>query len=137
MGQLSNYNTNLRFAQLAGISGDQTPVPKAKVVARKHLRRLRQPDIAELIDKYLDGTTLKELATNYRINLTTVSAILERTQVRRLGRPLYPNDIEEAIRLYRSGRSLSSVANQFKVSPGTIRHHLSRAGIRPRSRHSK
>jgi DNA-binding CsgD family transcriptional regulator len=111
MGQLSNHNTRLRF---------------------EHLRRLRTTDIAQLVDAYPRGATLKELAEEYGIHLTTVSAILERVQVRRRGRPLSSIDIEEAIRMYQSGQSLSVVSSQFRVSADTIRHHLSRAGLKLR-----
>lgn len=132
MGQLSNHNTRLRFEQLAGISGDQPNHRKREAVVRKHLRRLRTTDIAQLVDAYPRGATLKELAEEYGIHLTTVSAILERVQVRRRGRPLSSIDIEEAIRMYQSGQSLSVVSSQFRVSADTIRHHLSRAGLKLR-----
>ena len=129
MGRLSNHNTKLRFEQLAGIPGDQPILRKREVVVRKHLRRLRTTDIARLVDAYLSGATLKELAAVHGINLTTVSSILERAQVRQRGRRLSSNDVEEAIHLYQSGQSLSVVSSRFKVSPDTIRHHLSRAGL--------
>ena len=132
MGQLSNHNTRLRLEQLAGIPVDQPIHPGHKLVARKHLRRLNPTDITRLIDSYLGGVTLKELAAIHGINLTTVSSILERAQVRRRGRPLSSNDVEKAIHLYRSGQSLSVVAGHFKVSSDTIRHYLVRAGLKLR-----
>lgn len=135
MGQLSNYGTKSRLTKLAGISCDQPVCREREVVAQRRLRRLMPGDIARLIESYLEGATLDDLASYYSVNRTTVSTILQRVGVRRRDKRLSSNDVEEVIRLYESGCSLSEVAGQLKVSPNTIRNHLLRAGVKTRNSH--
>lgn len=135
MGQLSNYKTRLLFAQLPGIPELQLAELVREVSTTRRLRRLKPGDVARLIQSYLEGATLGDLASHYSVNRTTVSNILRRAGVRRFDRRLSSNDVEEVIQLYGSGQSLSDVAYQLKVSPNTIRNHLLRAGVKTRNSH--
>lgn len=135
MGQLSNHNTMLRFAQLPGIPGDQPANQEREVAARRRLRRLNSDDSAKLVKAYLDGVTLRDLAVRYGINHHTAGAILKRSQVQRRQTRLSPTDVEEAIRLYLSGLSLSAVSREIGGCPNSIRNHLRKAGVKLRNTH--
>jgi hypothetical protein len=135
MGQLSNFKTRLHLTQLAGAPCDRPVGQEREMVIQRRLRRLNPNDTARLIESYLNGATLSELASGYSVNRTTASTILQRAGVRRRGIRLCSFDVEEAIRLYESGQSLLAVANLFKVSPNSIRNHLLKAGVKTRNSH--
>ena len=64
-------------------------------------RRLRAAQLEELVIGYKTGSTLHQLAGQFRINRGTVSKLLEREGVPRRGRPLSPAEIEQASRALR------------------------------------
>jgi len=98
------------------------------------IRRLQATKVEELLQGYLDGVPVHELATRFDVNPSTVQK-----HVRGNGLPLrYPRlgpaDIEEASNLYVSGSSLATLANHFGVGKDAIARALRKAGVTLRPR---
>lgn len=87
-------------------------------------RRLRSEAVDALIEGYLAGRTVYELAAEFGINRRTVSEHLHRRRVPMRRRGLSAVQKKEAIRLYEQGWSLARIGARFKVHPGTVRNHL-------------
>jgi hypothetical protein len=77
-----------------------------------------------LVIGYKAGSTVYQLAEQFRINRGTVSKLLEREDVPRRGRPLSPAQIEQATQLYASGLSLVSVGKTLRNLSSILRHKL-------------
>jgi len=88
-------------------------------------KRLDPASIDALVDGYLAGQTVYELAAEFGIERRTVSAHLHRRGVpmRRRGLSLAQN--EEALALRDRGWSLAKIGARFDVSAGTVRNYLS------------
>jgi hypothetical protein len=100
-------------------------------------RRLRPAQVEELVIGYKTGSTVYQLAEQFRINRGTVAKLLEREGVPRRGRPLFPAQIEQATELYASGLSLVSVGKQLECDGSTVHLALRKAGVRMRDTHGR
>jgi len=106
---------------------------KANIQTKRQIhRRLRPPEIDELVAGYQVGATVYQLANEFRIHRSTVSLLLERRRVPRRNRPLSPAQIEQAKVLYAAGQSLAKVGSQLGCDANTVRLALVRAGVRMR-----
>lgn len=106
------------------------PVPGA----RQAQKRLDAASVDALVDNYLAGQTVHELAAEFGIERRTVSAHLHRRGVPMRRRGLSPAQKEQAFALRDRGWSLAQIGARFDVSPGTVRNHLASAERRARSR---
>jgi DNA-directed RNA polymerase specialized sigma24 family protein len=95
---------------------------------------LSADQIAELVEGYLSGKTMKELASEFGIHRTTVSSHLTEQGV-----PIRPGGLDqgqtaETLQLYEEGWSSARLGDRFDVSADTVLTVLRRAGtsIRPR-----
>ena len=101
---------------------------------RKTARRLTTNEIAHLVEAYGGCSTVYELATQFAVHRSTVSAILERKGVSRRYRILDGDGLDQAADLYAAGKSLAQVGEVLGVSRSTVALALKRAGtgLRPR-----
>ena len=99
------------------------PVPGT----RQAQKRLDAASIDALVDGYLAGQTVYELAAEFGIERRTVSAHLHRRGVPMRRRGLSLAQKEEAFALRDRGWSLARIGARFDVSPGTVRAHLASA----------
>jgi DNA-binding CsgD family transcriptional regulator len=90
-----------------------------------------------LVIGYKTGSTVYQLAEQFRINRGTVSKLLEREGVPRRGRPLSPTQVEQASQLYATGMSLVSVGKQLGCDGSTIHLALRKAGVQMRDAHGR
>lgn len=97
--------------------------------------RLSDEKVAALMQEYLAGSQIVDLARSYGINRKTTTALLRKNNVAM--RPRYPvmdsDQIEEAARRYDSGSSFSSLAKTYRVHPATLKKYLVEAGVVPRT----
>ena len=100
--------------------------------AQATARRLKEPEIHELVAAYEAGGTLRQLAERFRINHQTVSVILKRNGIEPRWRRLTDVDIDEAVRLYAQGLSLARVGKRLSVSADTVRLQLLKRGVKMR-----
>lgn len=94
---------------------------------RQVQKRLDTGSIDALVDGYLSGQTVYELAAEFGIERRTVSAHLHRRGVPMRRRGLSLAQKEEAFALRDRGWSLARIGARFDVSAGTVRTHLASA----------
>ena len=91
----------------------------------------------ELITAYEAGSTVYQLAEQFKINRRTVGEILKRHNVKTRWQRLTETDVDEAERLYAQGLSLARIGKQLDVSGGAVRLRLLRRGVQLRDRHDR
>lgn len=104
---------------------------------RQHHRRLRDHEVDQLVEDYLAGATVLELAAKHRIHRTTVSGLLERRAVNRRWHVLEAADIGQAISLYATGLSCASIAKTLGVHANTVYLALTKVGMKMRDCHGR
>ena len=116
--------------------GLKRPPRADRRVLEQHQTWLKPEQVQELVDAYVGGAPVRELAARFGTERRTVSAHLERNGIeRRVNRAkLSSADIEQAAELYCAGLSLASVAERFDVDPKTSGTWLKRAGVAMRPR---
>ncbi len=131
---LGRYSNQGELASHLQELGNMTPEGEGKPhhVKRQVQRRLRQDEIKDLVARYQAGSTVYELADQFRIHRVTVSKLLERESIPRRYRVLDDAAIEQAVRLYQDAQSLAAIGHKLKVDPGTVRAGLLKAGVRMR-----
>jgi hypothetical protein len=90
-------------------TGPQAAVPRTP---KSVFRRLEPNKVAQLVQGYVGGLRVDELASHFQVNKSTVIGHLDRAGVARRWRKLQPADVQEA-NLYASGLSLANVAGRF------------------------
>ncbi len=106
---------------------DQEPrsVPSGQALGTRQVqKRLDAASIDALVDGYLAGETVYELAAEFGIERRTVSAHLHRRGVPMRRRGLSLAQKEEAFALRDRGWSLAQIGARFDVAPGTVRSTL-------------
>lgn len=98
---------------------------------REIQRRLTPEQVVELGEAYRAGSTVRQLATRFGINRTTVLDHLERLRIPRRAnqRKLSDSQVAEATQLYKEGASLGELGVQFGVHSETVRRDLRRSGV--------
>jgi hypothetical protein len=106
-------------------------------VRRRTATRLSDRQIAALVDAYLAGATVYELAARFGIHRVTVSAHLHRqgVTVRRQG--LDDEGVAHAVRLYEDGWSLARIGDRLGVDATTAWTALKAQGIAIRDTHGR
>lgn len=100
------------------------------------MRRLTEAQISQLVADREAGTEIKDLASRYNIDRSTVINHLHRAGVpgrRRQGRSLSPDQLQAAGELYVSGLNLIEVGERFDVDRRYLRRVLPGAGFLLRS----
>lgn len=100
-------------------------------------RRLRPEQVEELVIGYQAGSTVYQLADQFRINRGTVSRLLERQCIPRRRHPISPAQIGQATQLYATGLSLVSVGRQLGCNGSTIHLALRKAEVPMRDTHGR
>jgi transposase-like protein len=128
-------NPNGSLVELRGDAALRSGKPTVRVRrSRQVQRRLTEDEVDRLVDAYLAGATIGDLAARFGIHEHTVSAHLERKGVRRRYRMLDDAAVEVAAGLYREGWSLARVGRHFGVQAGTVLRALRLAGVPTRPR---
>ena len=91
--------------------------------------RLNTQAVEALIEGYLAGRTVYELAAEFGIDRRTVSAHLHRRNVPMRRRGLAPAQQAETIRLREQGWSLARIGDRFDVDAGTVLNFLRKTGL--------
>ena len=112
---------------LAGGGRDDPPARTTRSVRR--LRRLSDPEVDQLVERYQNGCSIHILARDFGIHRTTVTAQLKTGGVWRAPRRLTKAEASDAIKRYEQGWSLVRVADHFGVSSDAVRRALKRANV--------
>lgn len=89
---------------------------------------LKDAEVDRLVDDYLAGSTVRELAQKYEIHRGTVSKHLTRRSVVRRLPGLDMEDAAEAVKLHRGGSSMRAISRTLGVDRKVVRTSLVRAG---------
>jgi hypothetical protein len=89
--------------------------------------------VAELIDGYRTRAKIQELARQFGVHRTTVTALLLRHGIKLRQVGLSPDTVGDAARLYRDGWSLARLGAKFSVDDMTVRRYLLLARVVMRS----
>ncbi|MER6626771.1 helix-turn-helix domain-containing protein [Streptomyces sp. NPDC000987] len=108
----------------------QVPRPTQRVA-----KRLKDAQVAELVEAYQAGSTTYQLAERFGIKRQTVSNILKRQGVETRWKRLTEADVDKAEHLYARGLSLARIADRLKVDPETVRLRLRKRGVQMRDPH--
>ncbi len=99
----------------------------------KHQTRLTYPLRQKVIETYVAGTPVKEIAREFGIHRTTITQIALAAGLSMRNQKLSPASKREAKRLYESGLSLTKVAKQLDISPAGARDAIIETGGTMRS----
>jgi DNA-directed RNA polymerase specialized sigma24 family protein len=143
-GQLSNQAIRVRIDALWSLTRDNvsttswahnSPVSEPALRTPKRVcRRLDPSKVEELIQGYVDGVPVDELAARFQVDQSTVQKHARRHGLPRRSPRLGPRQSEEAVRLYLAGQSLAKLAKHFGVASDTVALALRRAGVALRPR---
>ncbi|WRS29214.1 helix-turn-helix domain-containing protein [Actinomycetaceae bacterium MB13-C1-2] len=87
----------------------------------------------KVIEAYVAGTPVKEIAKEFGIHRTTITQIALAAGLAMRNQKLSPITKQEARRLYESGLSLAKVAKQLDISPTGARDAIVEIGGTMRS----
>lgn len=87
---------------------------------------LTPAQVDQLVDDYLGGATVMELAVKYEVHRTTVSRHLTDNGVVRRSPGLHGWEAAEAVRLFRQGESLRGISRTIGASRDSVRKTLER-----------
>lgn len=107
--------------------------PRPVLELRQVQKRLREPEVKDLVAAYREGARVKELATTFGVHRTTVTAVLRRCGVRLRPVGLGIDQLEEAYRLYAEGWSVARLGEYFGVDGTTVWRGLLARGVAMRS----
>jgi DNA-binding CsgD family transcriptional regulator len=96
--------------------------------------RLSSAEAQDLNQQYLSGSSLNELAAQFSVHRTTVSAHLDRSGIIRRGKGPSRAQIQRALVLYEEGQSTAAIGKLLGFSAETIRLRLIQSGIQIRRR---
>ncbi|MBF4563123.1 helix-turn-helix domain-containing protein [Microbacterium sp. VKM Ac-2870] len=105
--------------------------PEARVPGRA--RRVSTEETAQLIAAYHAGATVEEVAHQFGMHDTTVSARLADTGVV-LRSEVRPNERQRMLELFSEGLSMNQIGRRVGRDPKTVRATLVSAGITPPQR---
>ena len=136
MGQLSNPEHLIKHLRRPESSDPQSaPVRKAPR-PRRTLTFLVAADIDRLIEHYLAGTPINDLADEFGIHRSTVMKHVQRLGTQRRQNVL-ADRLDETRRLYEQGWSLKRIGKHFDVHANTVRRALANANVRIRDSHGR
>ena len=100
---------------------------------RKPQPRISEARADQIVEAYMAGGTVYDLAREFDCHRVTISAVLKRrgATLRRL--PPSDEQVSEMIRLYESGLSLSKVGERLGFNATTVLHRLRAVGHTSRS----
>jgi transposase-like protein len=136
LGRYSRQIPNIeKFEKLLVPSPDP---PKSSWRSGKQLqKRLSATELDAYSAAYQAGSSIRELAQQFKINRTTVLGHVDRLGLPHRYPVLTTEEIEEAARLYRSGLSLTTLAKTLPASAESIRKALTRSGVVLRNPHHR
>lgn len=121
-----------------GLSDDHADGPRQEKgrLSNPPQRRLSPTDVNDLIEAYQAGATISQLALDFGVQRTTVTAHLDHHGVPRHREHMAWDDrtLDEAAELYAAGRSLADVGEQFGIDAQTVANRFRRAGVAVRPR---
>lgn len=137
-GWLSNSSPSLVRALEAyrrlSLTGVVRPIPRQ---VAKRTRRLTDSERTHLVERYLAGATVYDLAREFSVARSTAAKHLKAAGVTMRCGPLSADEIARAIELYVEGLSLVAVGKELGRDHAAIWRALKSAGIERRDTHGR
>lgn len=109
--------------------------PPSQSSSRRVQRRLTADEIDELLEAYVAGEPICDIAARHSVHRTTVIAhVTRRGLLRRSDDGWSDQEIQTAADLYAGGESLATVGQHFGIDPATVANRFRRAGVPIRAR---
>lgn len=123
-----------RLPELLGSSRLARTPPKARY---RLTQRLEPGQIDRLLAGYRAGATTRDLAKQYNVSKTAVTALLTAHDVPLRHQGISPSQVREATQLYTAGHSVAQAALSLGVSPSSVYDALKRSGVQMRPVHQR
>jgi hypothetical protein len=101
---------------------------------KRLIRHLSNAQMDELLQGYLDGIPVDDLAVRFGIDPSTVEKHVRRRDLPRRSPRLGPSHLEDATQAYRDGESLAMLAKHYGIGKDAVARALRRAGVELRVR---
>lgn len=125
-----NHRELERLAQQSRTVKQQPLLIEPTRIPTKSLRRRLSPhEIEHLVARYIAGTSLRSLSTEYGVSRSGLRHLLRNEGVTLREYGITPEEAENAERLYESGLTIRQVAERVGSSFGTIRTTLHERGV--------
>jgi transposase-like protein len=110
---------------------------RVKTRTLRRAKQLRDDQVDQLVELYVGGETVKELATRFDVHRDTIGRALNRHRVVRRERGIPRDRVPGIVTAYREGSSLDMIARELGAATNTVAAALRRAGetIRPAVRY--
>jgi transposase-like protein len=136
LGQLSNPYDQVSEGIFSLGDRFAPAIASSSVEHGRRPRRLTQAQVKDLIEAYLLGATIKDLAAEHDIHRVTVMDHLRRNEIPRRSDSIRwtPEQLVEVSDLYREGNSIRVLGERYGLDPSTVAKRLKRAGVQLRPR---
>lgn len=95
----------------------------------KTARQLRPAQVDKLVEEYLAGTTMRELARQFSVHRATVGKHLAARGVEAPPGLIPPEEVSTVVALYCDGWTLEQISQKFGTTRNTVRRRLQNAGV--------
>lgn len=110
-------------------------IPPGPSPVRQVQRRLTTDEIDELLEAYVAGESVRDIAARHGVHRTTVIGHVTRRGIPRRSDDGWSDaELRAAAGLYAAGHSLAEVGQRFGVDTSTVANRFRRAGLPIRAR---
>lgn len=134
-GRLSRFGARLPQSASSSSLEVSSTITMPAPVRRQQQRRLTVAECQHAIESYLAGSSMKQLAAEFKVHRVTIAALLRKHNVPPRRQGISSGEIETAAGYYRDGWSLTRIANHYGCSATTARAALMKNGVEIRARH--
>lgn len=114
-------------------SAKSTRPAGAGKVAVRSARQLREKELEQLVERYLEIRNMRQIAREMRVSRTTVAKVLTARGVdTSLG--MKPEEVEKAVELYTQGHSSGFIGKRLGFDNHTVLNALRTHGVKIRAR---
>mgnify|MGYP000885622684 FL=1 len=109
--------------------------PPSSSPTRRVQRRLTPDEVDDILEAYVNGEPIRDIAFRHGVHRTTVLGhVTRRGLPRRSDQAWTDQELQTAARLYASGKSLATVGQHFGIDAATVANRFRRAGVPIRAR---
>jgi len=141
IAQLSNHGKPCEIAKLATLSRSNYIFRPVLVPQMESRGPLYAVEVDELVKRYKNGESVRQVASVLGIHRATVSSHLERRGISRRAftRSLTDEQCVDIAKLYRSGMSMNQIGKQYGVHAKTVSNELRKLDVatRPQGKNSR
>jgi len=134
LAKLINLSKHRRSSEISSAFPQVNGVDLRRYQMNRWLTRAEGDRVVQL---YRNGKSMRDLAHQFGVHPTTVSATLRREGVELRKRGLDAGQIDEAVNLYAAGNSLARIGDHFGVDHGTVWRQLRKRGVKMRDTHGR